>query len=121
MIPKNYIMNSSIEETSFNYENTNSNSNESYQSCELQESESSEENETMKAVKSVFIENKKIEEEISFQTKENKSNELFKTEMINKKRGRKGTTNNKKVHSSGDFDNILRKIQVNFLGFIPSV
>ena len=120
MIPKNYIMNSSIEETSFNYENTNSNSNESYQSCELQESESSEENETMKAVKSVFIENKKIEEEISFQTKENKSNELFKTEMINKKRGRKGTTNNKKVHSSGDFDNILRKIQVNFLGFIPS-
>ena len=120
MIPKNYIMNSSIEETSFNYENTNSNSNESYQSCELQESESSEENETMKAVKSVFIENKKIEEEISFQAEENKSNELFKTEMINKKRGRKGTTNNKKVHSSGDFDNILRKIQVDFLGFIPS-
>ena len=38
--------------------------------------------------------------------------------MINKKRGRKGTTNNKKVHSSNDFDNILRKIQVNFLGFI---
>ena len=53
-------MNSSIEESSFNYENTNSNSNESYQSCELQESESSKENETMKAVKNIFIENKKI-------------------------------------------------------------
>ena len=60
MIPKNYIMNNSIEENSFNYENTNSNSNESYQSCELQESESSKENETMKAVKNIFIENKKI-------------------------------------------------------------
>ena len=57
---------------------------------------------------------------MSIQTEENKSNELFKTEIITKKRGRKSTTNNKKVHSSWDFDNILRKIQVNFLGFIPS-
>ena len=59
---------------------------------------------------------------MSIQTEEIKNNELFKTEMINKKRGRKrNTNNNKKVLLSNDFDNILRKIQVNLLGFIPSV
>mgnify|MGYP006873223438 CR=1 FL=1 len=84
--------------------------------------ESSGENDTMKAVKNVFRDNKNIEEEMSIQTEENKNNELFKTEMIKKKRGRKrNTNNNKKVLLSNDFDNILRKIQVNLLGFIPSV
>ena len=63
---------------------------------------------------------------MSFGIEENKNTQIFKTKvikMIKKKRGRRPTNNNinKKEHTSGDFDNILRKIQVNFLNFIISI
>ena len=47
----------------------------------------------------------------------------YKIKILKKKRGRKCTKTkkgNNKVHSSDDFDNILRKIQVHFLSFVNS-
>ena len=52
---------------------------------------------------------------------ENKNNILFKTRLISKKRGRKSKKKgNKRVHSSTDLDNVMRKIQVHFLGEVAN-
>ena len=75
-----------------------------------------------KAVKEIFQENSPSNE-ISMEKYEikRKNNQSFKAEYISKKRGRKTNKINKKIHSSSDFDNILRKIQVHFLNFITSL
>ena len=75
-----------------------------------------------KAVNEVFQENSSSNK-ISMEKYEikRKNNQSFKAKYINKKRGRKTNKINKKIHSSSDFDNILRKIQVHFLNFITSL
>jgi len=75
-----------------------------------------------KAVKEIFQENSSSNE-ISMEKYEIKRKNIqsFKAEYISKKRGRKTNKINKKIHSSSDFDNILRKIQVHFLNFITSL
>ena len=75
-----------------------------------------------KAVKEIFQENSPSNETPTekHETKR-KNNQSFKAKYINKKRGRKTNKINKKIHSSSDFDNILRKIQVHFLNFITSL
>ena len=75
-----------------------------------------------KAVKEIFQENSPSNE-ISMEKYEikRKNNQSFKAEYISKKRGRKTNKINKKIHSSSDFDNILRKIQVHFLNFTISL
>ena len=75
-----------------------------------------------KAVNEVFQENSSSNK-ISMEKYEikRKNNQSFKAKYINKKRGRKTNKINKKIHSSSDFDNILRKIQVHFLNFTISL
>jgi hypothetical protein len=47
---------------------------------------------------------------------------LFRSELPNKKRGRKSEKNSKKeMHDSKSYDNILRKIQVHYMNFIISL
>ena len=72
-----------------------------------------------KAVNEVFQENSSSNE-ISMEKYEKKRKNIHHLKL-NKKRGRKTNKINKKIHSSSDFDNILRKIQVHFLNFITSL
>ena len=78
--------------------------------------------EVEKAIKEIFQLNSS-NDEISLEKNEmkRKNNQSFKAKYINKKRGRKTNKINKKIHSSSDFDNILRKIQVHFLNFTISL
>ena len=110
MISNNNIMDISFEEYSINKENTGLHSEDYFHFKE-----------------NLFeLDIKSSWEQMSFGIEENKNTQIFKTKvikMIKKKRGRRPTNNNinKKEHTSGDFDNILRKIQVNFLNFIISI
>ena len=60
--------------------------------------------------------------EIVSEHDKNNNKETPKKEKVKKKRGRKTTKKgDKKVHSSSDFDNIMRKIQVHFLGYVTDL
>lgn len=75
-----------------------------------------------KAVKEIFQENSSSNEIFMEKYEIKRKNiQSFKAEYISKKRGRKTNKINKKINSSSDFDNILRKIQVHFLNFITSL
>ena len=82
--------------------------------------------EVEKAIKEIFQLNSS-NDEISLEKNEMKRKNIhsFNAQYISKKRGRKRgrkTTNIKnRIHSSSDFDNILRKIQVHFLNFTISL
>ena len=52
--------------------------------------------------------------------KSNENNNEEKNEFLFKKRGRKQTDKNKRVHSGTDDDNLQRKIQVHFISFITN-
>ena len=110
MISNNNNMDISFEEYSINKENTGLHSEDYFPFKE-----------------NIFeLDIKSSWEQMSFGIEENKNTQIFKAKvikMIKKKRGRRPTNNsiNKKEHTSGDFDNILRKIQVNFLNFIISI
>ena len=122
---QNIRFNSNVlpDELSSSYPKININSDESgflINNIDIQYS--SDDKAIEKAVKEIFQENSPSNE-ISMEKYEikRKNNQSFKAEYISKKRGRKTNKINKKIHSSSDFDNILRKIQVHFLNFITSL
>ena len=122
---QNIRFNSNVlpDEVSSSYPKININSDESgflINNIDIQYS--SDDKAIEKAVKEIFQENSPSNE-ISMEKYEikRKNNQSFKAKYINKKRGRKTNKINKKIHSSSDFDNILRKIQVHFLNFITSL
>ena len=86
------------------------------------EKDSSIEKHFENAIKEVFTPDIFPSDEISIEEieKKMKKDKPLKAEYINKKRGRKSNNISKKTHSSKDFDNILRKIQVHFFNFITS-
>ena len=124
-ILQNIRFNSNVlpDEPSSSYPKININSDESgflINNIDIQYS--SDDKAIEKAVKEIFQENSPSNETPTekHETKR-KNNQSFKAKYINKKRGRKTNKINKKIHSSSDFDNILRKIQVHFLNFITSL
>ena len=78
--------------------------------------------EVEKAIKEIFQLNSS-NDEISLEKNEMKRKNIhsFNAQYISKKRGRKTTNIKNRIHSSSDFDNILRKIQVHFLNFTISL
>ena len=73
-------------------------------------------------LKNNSIKNKRIFKSIRYYNKKIEQNENQKNneKLLNtkKRRGRKPTSETKRVHNASDYDNILRKIQVHYLTFI---
>ena len=123
MISNNNIIDISYEENSINEDNTELHSEEYFLIKE--NLFGLDKNFIEKAVEKAFLPIKSSCDEMPLGIEEKKNIEIFKVKvikMIKKKRGRPTNNSiNKKVHTSGDFDNLLRKIQVNFLNFVTSI